>query len=110
MIIKKYGEEHISHMVIDHAIDHIYQDAIRKEKVVPVAQAEIVEVISESPLIFKAHVEILPEAIINPDYKKIKIKKTIIDVSDKEVENALNDVQTRFTRFEEAEDGYAIKL
>jgi len=110
IIIKKYGEEHISHMVIDHAIDHIYQDAIRKEKVVPVAQAEIVEVISESPLIFKAHVEILPDAIINPDYKKIKIKKTIIDVSDKEVENALWDVQTRFTRFEEAEDGYAIKL
>lgn len=104
MIVKKYWEEHINHMVIDHAIDHIYQDAMRKEKVVPVAQAEIVEVISESPLKFKVHVEVLPEAKITDKYKKIKLKKTIIEVSDKEVENALNDIQTRFTKFEEASE------
>ena len=110
IIIKKYWEDYINQMVIDHAIDHIYQDAVRQEKVVPVAQAEIVEVISESPLKFKAHVEILPEAKISDEYKKIKLKKTIIEVTDKEVEDALNDIQTRFTKFEDAEEGYTINM
>lgn len=109
MIVKKYGEEQINHMVIDHAIDHIYQDAIKKEKIVPVAQAEIVEVISESPLKFKVHVEILPEVKISDKYKKIKLKKTVIEVSDKEVEWALNDIQTRFTKFEEASNTDSIE-
>lgn len=109
MIVKKYGEEQINHMVIDHAIDHIYQDAIKKEKIVPVAQAEIVEVISESPLKFKVHVEILPEVKISDKYKKIKLKKTVIEVSDKEVEWALNDIQTRFTKFEEASNNDSIE-
>ncbi|NDK08481.1 trigger factor [Candidatus Gracilibacteria bacterium] len=109
MIVKKYGEEQINHMVIDHAIDHIYQDAIKKEKIVPVAQAEIVEVISESPLKFKVHVEILPEVKISDKYKKIKLKKTVIEVSDKEVEGALNDIQTRFTKFEEASNTDSIE-
>lgn len=109
MIIKKYWEEQINHMVVDHAIDHLYQDAIRKEKVVPVAQAEIVEVISESPLKFKVHVEILPEAKISDKYKSIKLKKTVIDVADKEVQDALNDIQTRFTKFEEAGENVTVE-
>jgi len=104
IIVKKYWEEQINHMVIDHAIDHLYQDAIRQEKVVPVAQAEIVEVISESPLKFRVHVEILPEAKITDKYKKIKLKKAVIEVSDKEVKNALDEIQTKFTKFEEASE------
>lgn len=110
VIVKKYGEEQINHMVIDHAIDHIYQDALRKENLVPVAQAEVVEIISELPLKFKIHVEVLPEIKIDDKYKKIKLKKTTIEVSDLEVESALNDIQTRFTRFEEVNDkDYSIK-
>jgi FKBP-type peptidyl-prolyl cis-trans isomerase (trigger factor) len=96
-------------MVIDHAIDHLYQDAIRQEKAVPVAQAEIVEVISESPLKFKVHVEVLPEAKITDKYKKIKLKKTLITVSDKEVENALDEIQTKFTKFEEGNEKDTVK-
>lgn len=109
IIVKKYGEEQINHMVIDHAIDHLYQDAIRQEKAVPVAQAEIVEVISESPLKFKVHVEVLPEAKITDKYKKIKLKKTLITVSDKEVENALDEIQTKFTKFEEGNEKDTVK-
>lgn len=104
VIVKKYGEEQINHMVIDHAIDHLYQDALRKEKLIPVAQAEVLEVMSESPLKFKIHVEILPEAKIDDKYKKIKLKKTVIEVSDKEVADALDSIQTRFTSFEEVTD------
>ncbi len=111
VIVKKYGEEQINHMVIDHAIDHIYQDALRKEGLVPVAQAEVVEIISELPLKFKIHVEILPEAKVDEKYKKIKLKKTIIEVKDSEVTEALKSIQDRFTKHETVTDNkYEIKL
>jgi FKBP-type peptidyl-prolyl cis-trans isomerase (trigger factor) len=75
---------------------------LKKEKLVPVAQGQIKEVVSQSPLIIKIEIEILPEVEISDKYKKISIKKKKIEVTDQEVENALNDIQTRFTRFEEA--------
>lgn len=109
ILVKKYGEEYINQMVIDHAIDHLYQDAVRQEKLIPVSQAEIVEIVSQEPLKFKVHVEIFPEVKIKDGYKKIKLKKNKIDVSDKEVEAALTDIQTRFTKFEEAKDDYKAK-
>lgn len=50
------------------------------------------------------HVEILPVAEIGAGYKKIKLKKQDITVSDVEVENALSDIQTRFTHFHDVHD------
>ncbi len=109
VIIKKYGDEYINTMVIEHSIDHLYQDALRKEKIVPISEANIVEVISQDPLKFKVHVEILPEVKVEEKYKTIKFKKTPIEVSEKEVEEALESIQTRFATFEEAGSSYAVK-
>ncbi|MDR1987765.1 MAG: hypothetical protein LBQ24_03230 [Candidatus Peribacteria bacterium] len=60
--------------------------------------------VSESPLIIKIQVEILPEVEINDEYKKISLKKRKVEVTEQEVENALNDIQTRFTKFTEADN------
>jgi FKBP-type peptidyl-prolyl cis-trans isomerase (trigger factor) len=70
----------------------------------PVAQAEIKEIISENPLKIKIHIEVFPEIIIDSKYKKIKIKKQTVVVSDMEVENALKEIETKFTKFEESTD------
>ncbi len=109
ILVKKYWEDYINQMVVDHAIDHLYQNAIRQEKLIPVSQAEIVEIISQDPLKFRVHVEVFPEVKIKDDYKKIKLKKTKVQVNDKEVEDALGDIQTRFTRFEEVKKDYKAK-
>ncbi|MDR2640546.1 MAG: hypothetical protein LBC61_04465 [Candidatus Peribacteria bacterium] len=58
---------------------------------------------SESPLIIKIQIEILPEVEIDSKYKKISLKKRKVEVTLEEVENALNDIKTRFTRYEEAD-------
>jgi len=52
----------------------------------------------------RMQVEVFPEIKISDDYKKINLKKTEVKVSAKEVKSALDDIQTRFTKFEEVTD------
>jgi FKBP-type peptidyl-prolyl cis-trans isomerase (trigger factor) len=87
-------------MTIDFAIDTIYKQALKKEKIIPVAQAEIKEIISESPLKIKVHIEVLPEVEIDKKYKKIKLKKVPVKVDTSEVKKALEEIETKFTKFE----------
>lgn len=105
VLVQQYGEGYINQLAIEYAIDKIYKDVLKKEGVVPVAQAEIKEILSESPLKIKMEVEVLPQPEIQAGYKKIKLKKRKVEVSNSEVEQALSDIQTRFTHFHEVKDG-----
>jgi len=102
VIVKNYGEEYISQITVDFAIDKVYRDALKAEKLLPIAQGEIQEVISQNPLKIKMAVEVFPEINISDDYKKISLKKTNVKVAAKEIKAALDDIQTRFTTFKEA--------
>jgi len=104
VLVRKYGEEYINKMTIDFAIDGIYREALKKEKIMPVAQAEIKEIVSESPLKFKIHIEVFPTIEIDSKYKDIKLKKKEIKVSADEVKGALEQIETKFTKFEESTD------
>lgn len=103
VILREYWEDRINHMAIDRAIENMYRNSLREEKIVPVAQWEIKEIISESPLKIRIHVEVLPEVEIDKDYKNIKLEKKELKVEDSEVEAALKDIQTRFTNYTESE-------
>lgn len=50
VIVKKYGEEKIAAMVVEDAIDHMFREAMAQEKLIPVAQAELSEIISQNPI------------------------------------------------------------
>lgn len=104
VLVRKFGDEYVGRMTIDFAIDGIYRDSLRSENIIPVAQWEINEIISESPLIIKIHVEVLPNVEIDSKYKDIKLKKQVITVTDEEVKNALEQIETQFTKFEEVTD------
>ncbi len=111
VIEKHYGEAQIMNMVVEAAIDELFKKALRQEKIVPVAQAEIKEVITQSPLKFIVEIEVLPEVEIDDKYKKVSIEKTPVSVSAAEVQAALDDIQTRFTTFEAVDDmKYKAKL
>lgn len=104
ILIRNYWEEHINQMTIESAIDSMYREALKKEKLFPVAEAEIKEIISQDPLIIRIHIEVFPEIIVDPKYKKVKLRKQKVTVTAKEVDAALSDIQTRFTKFEEVTD------
>ncbi len=111
VLVKNYGEEQIASMTIEFALDKIYGEALRKTGIVPVAQAVVKEVVSQSPLKVIMHIEVLPEVKINDDYKKIKLKKQKVSVTKEEVEGALEDIQNRFAKFEEVnEKDYKVQM
>ena len=109
ILIKKFWEEYINERVIWKAIDKLYQEALKKEKFVPVSQAQVEEIISQDPLKFKVTVEIFPEVTLKDGYKKVKLKKEIVEISDKEVDDALEDIQTRFTTYKNAEENAKVE-
>ena len=73
-----------------------------ESRVIPVAQGEIKEIISQDPLKIKIHVEVLPEVSVDEvKMKKIKLSRKKVSVSVKEVNDAIADIEKRFSTFEE---------
>ena len=103
VLVKHVGEQMIAQMTIEKAIDAIYKDTLKSEKLIPVSQAQISEVVSESPLIVKVVVEVFPKVEMNDSYKTVKLTRESLSVSDEEVEGALRDIQTRFTHFHDTD-------
>ena len=67
ILVKKVWEERVNETVINFAIDDLYRKALIESKLVPVAQWEITEIISQDPLKMKIHVEVLPEVEIDEE-------------------------------------------
>ena len=102
ILVKQVGESRVNETIVNFAIDDLYRKALLESKVVPVAQGEIKEIISQNPLKIKIHVEVLPEVTIDEaKMKKIKLTRKKISVSAKEVTDALWDIEKKFTKFEE---------
>ena len=101
IIVRQFGEAHINKMAIDHSIDNMYRESLKKEKIMPIAQGEIKEIISESPLTIRINVEIFPSIEIDSKYREISLKNKKVTVTATEVKKALEEIETKFTKFEE---------
>ncbi len=110
VIVKEYWEERISQMIVDEALNHLYRQALKDNNIMPISQWEIVEIVSESPLVVKMQVEVFPEIEIGKEYKKVKVKKTPVSLWKTDVEDTLKEIQSRFTRFEVAGEDYVSKM
>lgn len=110
VVIRQFWEETILQMTIEKAIEKTYKETLKREKLMPVSQAEIQEVISQSPLKVRIIVEVFPEVEISDDYKKISLSKAHLSVAPWEVELALEEIQTKFTHFHEVDAQYEAKM
>ena len=105
VIIKKYGEEKLKQLIIDIALGEEFQKALLKEKVVPVSQAQLKEIKSYDPLEVVLTFETFPEVKIDEKkLEKIKIKIEKTKVTKKDVDLAIEDIEKRFTTFEEVKE------
>jgi len=102
----------------DHAVQHVYTDYVKENKLEPIGQPEIsiIKIAKGNPFIFKAIITVLPDVEL-PDYKEIalKIGKPFgtaqggdISVTDEEVQDALNYLQKTRAKFT-LKDGIAEK-
>lgn len=110
VIIREYGQSVIDQQALDMVIEKIYPKILKKENIAPVAPGNIVDLTSTNPLEFTIEVEIFPEVEI--DEKKldtIKVKKSGIRVTKKEVDEEIEAIKARFTHYhtagEKADDG-----
>lgn len=110
VLVRNYGEEQILTFTIDEALKNLYGEALKEHNILPLAQWEIKEVVSQSPLKVVMSVEVFPEIDIKKDYKKIKLSKTPVTVEEKDVQDAIDSISQRFTKFEEAGEGYVVKM
>ncbi len=80
----------------EHAVQHVYSDYIRENKLEPVGHPEVsIEKIAKgSPFVFKATVTVLPDVEL-PNYKEIAktVKGKEVSVSEEEVQDSLNYLQ-----------------
>lgn len=110
ILISNYGEERIYSMIIDEALNDLYPKALKENKIIPISQWEIKEIVSQDPMIVTLSIEVFPKIDIKDDYKKIKIKKTWFETKDSEVEDALQQIKTRFTTFVKQDWEYFSKM
>ena len=81
---------------LEHAINHLYTEAIRDEKLRPVVQPEVnvLKFVPFTTLEFEGEVEVVG-AVTLPDYKKIKLSKTPVKVDAKDIDDVLATLRTR---------------
>lgn len=100
-------ESHLGESVIrthaeDVAIKMSYREVILKEKLPVVARPQA-KVESQDPLKFVLTVAVMPEVEIK-DYKDIKVKKEEVKVSDKDVNEAIDEMKKYGTTYKEVEE------
>jgi trigger factor len=81
---------------LDHAVNDLYVQAVSEQKLRPVAQPEVnvTKFVPFTTLEFTAEVEVVGKITL-PDYKKIKMTKTVEKTTDKEVTAVLDDLRRR---------------
>lgn len=103
IIIREYGEDTIREKALDRVISNIYPKVLKKENIIPVAPGNITEVKSTHPIDITLEVEVFPEIEIDEKkLDKIRVKRTQVTIEDKEIDNEIEAIKTRFTHFHDA--------
>ncbi len=96
----------------DHAVQHVYIDYIKENKLEPVGNPEvsIVKIAQGSPFIFKAVITVLPEVEL-PDHKEIAktVKGKDITVTEEEIQDSINYLQKTRAKFTLKNEGAELK-
>lgn len=103
VIIREFGEAAIEQQALDVLVEKLYPKVLKKENIIPVAPGNITEVKSTNPIELVIEVEVFPEIELDEKkLNKIRVKRTPVSVSDKEVESELDTIKSRFTHFHNA--------
>lgn len=88
------GEEKILQEAIEPAVQKTFVQALDQEKLITVGspKIDILKLAPGNPFIYQATISLLPKVELG-DYKSLKIKEKKIEVSDEEVNKALENLQ-----------------
>ena len=89
-------EQHVGHDVLleealEHLVPRLYREAVESQGLEPVAAPQI-EVAQTQPVVFRAIVPLKPKVELG-DYHNVRVKSQPIDIGEKEVEIALEEMR-----------------
>ncbi|OGJ54226.1 trigger factor, partial [Candidatus Peregrinibacteria bacterium RIFOXYC2_FULL_33_13] len=101
-IVKEHvGADYVRNLAIDEALSPTYAQAVKENNIKVVSHPEI-KIISQEPLVYEAIVAVLPEVELS-DLDKIKIEKKEVKVTDKDVEDVIENILKRNAKFNDVE-------
>ena len=115
IVQQSVGEFKLWQEAVNLALPHIYVKAILDNKIEAIGQPEIKleKLAPNNPLVFEAIVSYLPTLTL-PNYKKIKVAKKKIDIDEKRLGNALQELQRSRAKFAKvdraAQPGDAVEI
>ena len=103
-IIRQRFSEDIKTEVVEALVPRYFRQEAEKQGLVPVSQPRVTDlhIHDGEPLRFKASFEILPEIKVE-GYKDLRSDKPVIEVTDEEVQQALNHLQEQHATFDAIE-------
>jgi trigger factor len=103
-IIRQRFSEDIKTEVVEALVPRYFRQQAEKQGLIPVSQPRVTDLhIHEGePLRFKASFEVLPEIKVE-GYKDLRADKPVIEITDDEVQQALNHLQEQHATFEAIE-------
>jgi trigger factor len=104
-VLEQHYSKRIESDVLQRIIPDSYATAIKEHNIRPVDQPQVENIKMEAgePLSFSITVETLPD-ITPKDYSHLELTRTIIRVTDKDVENELKVIQELHAELESADD------
>lgn len=89
---------------LNEAINHAYPDAVRAEKINPIAQprVEVLKFVPFTMVEFKATISVLGEIKL-ANYKKLGVQKSVTAVTKKDIEKVIENMQTQLAARKDVE-------
>lgn len=105
IIEKKYGKSIFYDDALDIAIQGEYPKAVQELEldVIDSPKIDITKFEEGEEIILTAEVEVMPEVEL-PEYMGVEVEKTIINVTDEDVENEMKSIQEKNSRIVEVND------
>lgn len=101
-IVTKHYAKEIEEETKDRMIHKLYRDALKEEKIIPIAIVDVSDVTfsMENGISFKAVVDVAPDFKL-PKYEKIPIEAKEVKVEEKDINDAYLRLQESSARYEE---------
>ena len=101
LIEKQLGRHRLLDEAMDLVVPEAYREALEEASITPVAQPSV-ELVSHEPLVFTATVPLQPVVEVN-DYQSLRVPRDEVKIEDKQVDEALEELQRRNATIEPVE-------
>lgn len=99
VLVKHIGKDAIINAALDTAIPRILTDIIQKEKLEVIARPRV-DILSKDPITLKVMAPVYPEIKVE-GYEKAKVKTKEVKVEEKDIDEALKNVQKQFMEWKQ---------